>query len=628
MAICPLWDVDNYRLANGLNAEQSVCRVSTGVCERNVMASLKSLTAVPLLCLLAACSSANGSPNQAASTAKTAMAVSTTAVPTDPTAFKVGSVLATIQYWDGSRPFTNLIYGDSWHMASDTSGSTDLPPQYLDANGWIKSLPAGYHAYRGLSVPLAGGNFVCTFVGNGLLQVGGPNVSNVNATAGQTTFTITGSYANQQLSYIQYTVDPTNYIRNVNCHEVTASTATFSPEFMSTINGFKVLRFMKWTPSVENNGGITDTPFPTPTITWATRNKPGDGDYIKNDGVPVEVMVDLANQTGASPWFAMPWNADDDYITRFATYVRDNLAPGQQVYVETSNEVWNPGYWVYHQAAAEGLQEGLPGDVGGEFQRVAERYGEKSAHVLQIWSNVFAGQMSRLVRVYAFQNVQPYYGETGLKYAMPYVDAYATAPYWAFMQSDYTGQTLDQIMNTVLPAKITETLNYAAQDKALAQKYGLRYVTYEAGQHIVLPNNLPLLTQIEHDSRMYDLYTSYINQWKTQFGDELTLFAMTGGISNYGAWGMTEYNGQPMSETPKMRAVQAFLGLSTTTSTSTTPTTQICPDGTVIPLTSTCPVTSTTGGTSGGTTSGGTTSGSTTPGKGKGKGSKSGTAIA
>jgi hypothetical protein len=244
--------------------------------------------------------------------------------------------------------------------------------------------------------------------------------------------------------------------------------------------------------------------------------------------------------------------------------------------------------------------EGLPGNVGGEFQRAAERYGEKTNHVMQIWSDVFAGQMTRLVRVYAFQNVQPYYGEMGLQYARPNVDAYATAPYWAFMQSEYTGQTLDEIMNTILPSKMSATLNYAAQSKTLAQKYGLRYVTYEAGQHVVLPNNLDLLKQIEKDSRMYDLYKTYLTQWQSQFGDTMNLFALTGTISGYGAWGMTEYNGQPIDQAPKLKAVRDFLGLSTTSTTTTTQT-QLCPDGTVIPLTSTCPISTSTGGSTGST---------------------------
>jgi len=592
MAVKPLWDTQKLNLANGLIAVQTLPSKTLTRGGRNNMGSLKLLTALPLVGLLAACGSAAGNSNNANGAPVSAMAVTATAV-TAPDS-KLGAVLATVQYWDGSRPFMNMIYGGSWQMAG-ANGAEDLPKQYLDANGWIKSLPAGYRAYRGISFPTAGGNFICRFQGNGNLIVGGDGVTNLNMGSGQTTFTLAAGYPSAPLTYLQYYVDPNNYIRNIDCREASApTTGTFSPEFMSTINGFKVLRFVKWTPSVEGNSGLM-TAFPTPTITWATRNKPGDGDYIQNDGVPVEVMVDLANQAGASPWFNVPWNADDDYITRFATYVRDNLAPGQQVYVETSNEVWNAGYPVYHQAAAEGLQEGLPNSVGGQFQQVAERYGEKTKHVMQIWSNVFAGQMNRLVRVYAWQTVNSGYGEGGLQNALPNVDAYATAPYFAFTQSEYTGQTLDQIMNTVLPAKIAEQFQFAQTNKAIAQKYNLRFVTYEAGQHVVLPNNVDLEKQIERDPRMYDLYKSYISTWQSQFGDLMTLFAMTGPISNYGGWGMTEYNGQPIDQAPKLRAVRDFLGITVASNDpppTPLPTTQVCPDGSVIPSTSTCPVSS------------------------------------
>jgi hypothetical protein len=221
-----------------------------------------------------------------------------------------------------------------------------------------------------------------------------------------------------------------------------------------------------------------------------------------------------------------------------------------------------------------------------------------------------------------------------LKYnnAYQHFDAYATAPYWGFLGSTYPDVTADQAFNTILPAAITDTLSWAAKDKALATKYGLRYVTYEGGNGIVMPANLPLLDQIEHDPRMGDAYTSYINQWKTNFGDLLNLFVMTGPVSSYGGYGMFDYAGQPLSASPKMQAVRSFLGISTTTasagsggttttsptitcpdgtvisSTSTCPTptttTITCPDGTVIASTSTCPVSSTGGSTSGSTTGG------------------------
>lgn len=56
-------------------------------------------------------------------------------------------------------------------------------------------------------------------------------------------------------------------------------------------------------------------------------------------GVPVEVMVGLANRVGAAPWFNMPHTATDDYTTKFAELVRDTLRPDVAVYVEFSNEV-------------------------------------------------------------------------------------------------------------------------------------------------------------------------------------------------------------------------------------------------------------------------------------------------
>jgi hypothetical protein len=566
--------------------------------------------------MLAACSSANGASNAtgAAQTSKTAMATSSAAV--DPvTAFKVGTNVNTINWWDGSRPFENMIYGTGWSMQNTNpwGGSEDVPAADLDANGWVKTAPAGYRVGRGLSVPAAGGDFICRFQGNGTLTVAGP-VSNVSTGAGFAKFTVAATYPDPQPVQIYYYVDPSNYIRNIDCREASASTtALLAPEFVSAMSGFKVMRFMKWQPATEGNWPVT----------WATRNKPGDGDYTKNDGVPVEVMVQTANELNVDPWFTVPWNADDDYITRFATYVRDNLAPGHVAYVEVSNEVWNPSYPVFIQAKNEGAAEGLLSAETGlpVTNSPGERYVEKTEQVMKIWSTVFSGQMNRLVRVAGNQHVSPYWSDLLLKYMnlSQQIDALATAPYFGWDLTD--SLTEDQLM-TALPGKVSETVNFGVQEKAVAQKYGLRYITYEAGQSVVLPNNLTLEAQVQKDARMGTVYSQFLTAWQSQIGDTLTLFALTGPISKYGSWGMSEYAGQPVAQTPKMQAVLNFLGLSTTTVTSTTTTTQICPDGTQIPITSTCPTSGTTTGTTGGSTGG--TGGPT---KSKGKGSKNGIAI-
>jgi len=580
------------------------------------MKSLTRLTAAPLLCLLSACGSATaGSADSNESVAAPITSNSVGATPiADPSAYKIGTVLNSVLYYDGGRPFMNLVYGGATVMASSGAPS-DIPSEYLDANGWVKALPAGYRALRQISIPVAGGDFICRYQGNGSLQVNGG--TNVSSSAGQTRFTYPVGYPGRHWLTIQWEVDPSNYIRNIDCREANASaTDVFAQEYLTALRGFNTARFIKWQPAVEANTKVT----------WATRNKPGDADYVRNDGVPVEVMVQLAAQAGADPWFNIPWNADDDYITRFATYVRDNLPADRKVYVENSNEVWNWAYPVTAQALKEGKDENLPGETGGDFQIIIERYAEKTQHVMDIWSNVFAGQTNRLVRVAAFQNVQPFYSEMLLTFKDTYkhVDALATAPYFGFGPNDYPNLTVDLAFSTALPNAISDTLKHAAQNKQIATKYGLRYVTYEGGQGIELPNNVPLLEQIERDPRMYDMYKSYITQWQSQMGDLLQLMQFVGPITQWGAWGMAEYAGQPLDQTPKMRAVREFLG--TATATSTTTTTQVCVDGSIIPVTSTCPTpTTSTGSTSDVvTTPTDSTSGGTTTGKSKGVGKGTG----
>ena len=76
-------------------------------------------------------------------------------------------------------------------------------------------------------------------------------------------------------------------------------------------------------------------------------------------GVSVEVLVDLCNRVRAAPWFCMPTAASDDYVTRFASYVRDHLDPALKVYIEYSNETWNTGYPGFDYSAAKGAEMGI-----------------------------------------------------------------------------------------------------------------------------------------------------------------------------------------------------------------------------------------------------------------------------
>src|SRR5207302_2019844 len=102
-------------------------------------------------------------------------------------------------------------------------GYEDVPTSSIDGNGWVKSVPAGYRVIRNLSVPVSGGNFICRYQGNGTLNVSGSAVSNAVTAAGATRFTLAATYPNLQPALLTYTVDPANYIRNIDCRETTAS---------------------------------------------------------------------------------------------------------------------------------------------------------------------------------------------------------------------------------------------------------------------------------------------------------------------------------------------------------------------------------------------------------------------
>ena len=70
-------------------------------------------------------------------------------------------------------------------------------------------------------------------------------------------------------------------------------------------------------------------------------------DKRKWRGVPIEVSVELARQTGGDPWINIPHNASPEYIRelarQFSTLKKDH--PNMKFHVEYSNEVWNGRFW-------------------------------------------------------------------------------------------------------------------------------------------------------------------------------------------------------------------------------------------------------------------------------------------
>jgi hypothetical protein len=99
--------------------------------------------------------------------------------------------------------------------------------------------------------------------------------------------------------------------------------------------------------------------------------------------------------------------------------------------------------------------------------------------------------------------------------------------------------------------------------KAVADKYRLKLLCYEAGQHLVGVGggeNNEALTRLfiaaNHHPRMGAIYTRYMDAWRELGGDLMAIFSSIAASSKWGSWGLLEGADETIS--PKFDAVTAW----------------------------------------------------------------------
>ena len=55
------------------------------------------------------------------------------------------------------------------------------------------------------------------------------------------------------------------------------------------------------------------------------------------------------------------------------------------------------------------------------------------------------------------------------------------------------------------------------------------------------------------------LYFRYLQHWDQIGGEDILLFSSLGEFSQYGSWGLLEYEGQPLNDAPKLQGVLDYL---------------------------------------------------------------------
>lgn len=451
-----------------------------------------------------------------------------------------------------SRPWISQRRGEGWGKG---------PELDLDEHGWVKRLEEGCFAET-LMMTIDGGHYpsgryTVLYDGRGEITVSNA-AKTVESTPGRMLIDVDSS---KGAIFLQIrATDPNDYIRNIRVilpgFENTYRDQPFHPVFLNRWKGVACFRFMDW---METNGSKIER--------WSDRPTPQSATFSKS-GVALEWMIDLCNRQQADAWFCMPHLADDDYVRRFAQLVKERLDPKLRVYIEYSNEVWNSQFAQtrYSWEKAKQLQLGpaeRPWEGGAMF------YARRSVQTFKIWEEVF-GSTDRLVRVLAWQSGNTHWMD---KILLPFEDAHrstdalAIAPYLSMnvptegkelRAEEVAGWSLDQVFDYMRNQSLPKSIRAIEATKGIADKYGLKMIAYEGGQHMVgigAAVNNDRLTELLHranaDPRMADLYDKYYDAWTRNGGDLFCYFASVGRWSKWGSWGIMQHYDDDPRQSPK-----------------------------------------------------------------------------
>lgn len=385
--------------------------------------------------------------------------------------------------------------------------------------------------------------------------------------AGPNRITVNVGTTNGQLRVILREFDPLNPITKIaflpTIFEDNYEDDPFYPPYVQMLKGYGILRFMDW--QMTNNSNIVQMSDARSAASCFQSGRPG---------VALEYQVALANKCNARPWFCIPHQASDAYITALATYVRDNLKTTLKPLFEFSNEIWNGIFQQEAYAIAQSIALGL--HTGNNYIGLLRWQSRRHVQAMRLIETVYGGT-TRFERVMSGQNIGAFPTETLLDWetdgepASDYTDLYANAPYFGSPLGD-TGtwnsttqfMTVDDVLDWC-EAYIDDDDSWdtlrASRDAALAR--GVRYTTYEGGQHLggntfALQSNPAvgaLFIAANRSPRMGTVYGKMLARLKAEKVEVLVHYYDLGLAGASFQWGARE---NAATATPKDQAIRKF----------------------------------------------------------------------
>jgi hypothetical protein len=353
-----------------------------------------------------------------------------------------------------------------------------------------------------------------------------------------------------------------------------STSKTFTDDFLAALNGinFSAIRYMVFT----NVSGM-DPLYPGKT-TWGRRKLKTDAGQNpipplgKTDGAAWEYVIELANTVNKDAWINVPISADAQYVRNLAQLFKDSLKANLNIYVESSNEVWNsaPGYeeCAYNKAWAQTL--GIT-----EHQNHARR----AVSLAMSFDSVFgAGALNNRVRVVLCSHkpmlkwwVEPMLQYVNTTFGPPGNFIWAIGCQTYFSGGVDTGESVSKILSDChldIKGQIDETggvneagrVQWIAKAKAWNLKGG--FVSYEGGPDHGGGSTLNIANRIsaERDSLMGEMLKYNYDTAFLALGGALAMqFTLSSGYSRYGCWGLTDDIANP-NRNYKYRAIKSIIG--------------------------------------------------------------------
>lgn len=485
-----------------------------------------------------------------------------------PAAPRLGTNLSGPADWNTELPFVDVFhFSRAWISQKKNQPWGKGPALALDPNGYPTKLDPdcsaetplctiqGNHYPAGAYTVLYDGDGSLEF-SNATILASSPNKLTIQPNPEKGGFFLRISQTN-----------PQNHLRNIRVimpgFQNSYTQNPFHPAFLKRWQGIASLRFMDW---METNGSKISS--------WSQRPTPQHATFSER-GVPLELMIDLANRLKADPWFCMPHLADDDYVSNFAQLVKAKLDPSLKVYVEYSNEVWNGQFPQSRYAGEQGQKLKFaekPWEAAWKFTA------HRSIQIFTIWETVFAGK-DRLVRVLPSQAANPYVSEQILAFNDAYknADALAIAPYIScnvplqgqlLSAAQVQTWTLNQILDYMQTQALSESIRWVQSQKKTADKYNLKLIAYEGGQHIVgiagaqdNPTLATLFLTANAHPRIGLIYQQHLNAWSAANADLFCHFSSVSSWSKWGSWGVYQYYDEDPAKSPKFMALMKWAKL-------------------------------------------------------------------